>query len=393
MEAGRVAENTGMTSSWNASRGFERLLLGETQVSDLLQFLSDLDATPWSGLVGFTPVYIERESMAQNRADLVLTGNSGQRAIVEMKVGHVFDATQQRRYEHLQGDMQLYLAALGMDKQRLSADMTDRWDFLDLTTVFEAWTHSEHSVAQVFANQISTIFRSWDELLRAVFHRVDHDGEPLSRIREKSLTRVVTRRIAVDLRERGLLTYAGVTDGGGLPIVRAWTPIRNEEQDRCFIAEVRWRQNHPVGEFRFGIDFNPRPGFPEDEAVRRDAYELAQTMDSVLYPEALQAYLQSVDPHTADLVQLTQRPRPKARGNWQDIIQYGFQNVPRTSSRKPTRLQIRPEFYGDGALSFQTMTDLDFTRINASDIIELLAATLTYLVKHQPAEEKYRTLK
>lgn len=42
-------------SPWVRSSGLGRLLAQETNVSDLIQFLSDRDASPWAGLVGFVP--------------------------------------------------------------------------------------------------------------------------------------------------------------------------------------------------------------------------------------------------------------------------------------------------------------------------------------------------
>lgn len=42
----KKSRRVNISSSWDASRGLERVLLQETRVSDLLQFLSDLDARP-----------------------------------------------------------------------------------------------------------------------------------------------------------------------------------------------------------------------------------------------------------------------------------------------------------------------------------------------------------
>lgn len=368
--------------SWSSSRGLERILLQETVVSDLLQFLSDLDPTPWTAIVGFTPLQVTRESLTENRADLLLEGD-GQEAIIEVKVGHLFNPVQQKMYEALDGDFDLYLAALRMDEQRVTNNMSAHWRFLSLTSIFHAWCHSVDATAKLFAQEISAVFQAWDNQIQAVFQ--PQGAQPISSIRQKALARVASRRMGADLQERGRLAYAGVSSGGGVPLVQAWTPVRGEDDDRCFMAEVRWRQNHPVGELRFGIDFDSRPGQQEDEEVRRAAYELAISMEEELEAAALQEYLCSVRPSLSKAIQPTRRSRPDAKGDWEQIIQHGFANLPKVKNRKPNRRQIRPAFYGDGALRFQAMGTLDFTQLNALKIVELIDASLAYLVERQPA--------
>lgn len=367
--------------SWGSSRGLERLLLQETAVSDLLQYLSDLDLAPWTALIGFTPVTVERESLTQNRADLLLKGHE-QQAIIEVKVGHLFGLTQQQRYEALDVDFDLYLAALLMDEQRVASDMTERWRFLSLTSLFQAWCHSDDTTARLFAQEISGVFQAWDDLIHSVFR--SEDAQPISRIRQKSLARVVSRRMAADLQDRGRSSYAGVASGGGVPLVQAWTPIRDEENERSFMAEVRWRQNHPVGELRFGIDFDPRPGQSENSEDRRTAHNLAVSMEQELEAEALQMYLESVNPALAKAIRPARRSRPEAKGDWEQVIERGFANLPKIGNRKPNRRQVRPAFYGDGSLRFQAMVPLDFTQLSALEIVELLDASLAYLLERQP---------
>lgn len=328
---------------------------------------------------------VEREAIAQNRADLLLLGASGEKAIIEIKVGHVFDAAQQQRYEQLEGANALYLAALNMDEQRLTNAMTDRWRFLSLTELFEAWLQTEDDVARVFAEQVSSVFRMWDANMRAVFQACENtEVRPLSSIREKSLARVVSRRIAIDLRERGRLAYAGIARGGGVPVVQARTPIHEKLEGQCFIAEVRWRQDHPLGELRFGIDFVPRPGHMEDEKLRRTAHNLAVSMEEELEFDALHDYLQDVEPHLASSLARRRRTRPEARGDWEKVIQQGLENIPRENGKKLSRRHVRPVFYGDGTLRFQAMTNLDFTKIDAREVIELLDLTLVYLMGGRP---------
>lgn len=95
--------------------------------------------------------------------------------------------------------------------------------------------------ARALAREATAVLRSWDHAIASVSTgRNADDSQPLSSLDQKFLARVVTRRIAFDIASRGRLSWAGVSSGGGLPIVQAWTPVRGEASDRAFIAEARW---------------------------------------------------------------------------------------------------------------------------------------------------------
>lgn len=370
---------------WIRTRGLGRLLAQETNISDLLQFLSDRDSNPWADLVGFVPQTVEREVLKSNSADLLLVAEDGRRVPVEVKLGHVLSAKQKADYERLSDTSELYLAALSMDRQRLEADLTSRWSFLNLVQVFDAWTNVDDRDAQVLARQIVEVLGEWEAQISAVFESPQQDGSlPLNAITQKFLARVVSRRIAIDLRKRGRMTYAGVTSGGGLPLVQAWTPIRDEGDDRCFIAEVRWWEDKPGGELRFGVDFDPRPGEAENEEVRRAAYDLASSMDNQINLEALRNHLNASNPHIAGLLDRKKDARPAAKGDWEQIIRHGFAGAHLSNGRKNTRQVTRPEFWGDGALRFQAIADVDFGTARGQDIVELLDTTLGYLAGNEP---------
>lgn len=370
---------------WVRSRGLGRLLAQETNISDLLQFLSDRDSQPWADLVGFVPKSVEREARRSNNADLLLTAEDGRLVAVEVKLGHVLSTQQQTNYEKLPVETELYLAALSMDKQRLEAASTERWRFVDLVQIFEAWTISGDDVSRVLAHQAFLVLQEWDAQISAVFEPPEHiEGLPLSVITQKFLARVVTRRIAIDTCNRGWHTYAGVTSGGGLPLVQAWAPIRNETDDRCFMAEVRWWETKPGGELRFGVDFGPRPGETENEEVRRSAYELAHSMEHQIDYVGLKSHLEAVNPRLAELLDRKNKSRPVAKGDWDEVIRHGFAGAHLADGKKNNRLRTRPAFYGDGTLRFQAIADIDFGSAGAKDITDLMDATLTYLVDGQP---------
>lgn len=104
-------------------RGLSRLLTQETNVSDLIQFLSDRDPSPWEALVEFIPDDVVREASAANNADLLLIADA-RSAVIEVKLGHLMYTEQQEKYETLAPEPDLYLAALSADEGRLAEGQT-----------------------------------------------------------------------------------------------------------------------------------------------------------------------------------------------------------------------------------------------------------------------------
>ncbi|NWL32663.1 hypothetical protein DM791_07060 [Paenarthrobacter nitroguajacolicus] len=364
----------------------DRILARETSISDLLQFLSDRNSEPWAELVGFMPKTVEREAIGSNQADLLLTAKDGRVAAIEVKLGHIMSAKQQANYESLPGNPSLYLAALSMDRQRVDADSTLDWSFLSLAQVFEAWTDTDDGVSRALANHAFVVLSEWDWLLSRAFGPArGAEGKPLNILTQKFLARVLTRRIAADLRSRGRLSKADVASGGGLPLIQAWTPIRGEDEYRCFMAEVRWQQNNQGGKLRFGVDFGNRPGEPENEEIRRTAHELSQSMDTHIDFPALKRYMNVAHPQLAGLLTQDGVSRPVAKGDWEQVVRYGFAGTSAANGKKNSRQQTTPAFFGDSTLRFQATADVDFGNANGQDIVNLLDATLSYLSDRQPA--------
>lgn len=360
-----------------------RLLAHENNMSDLIQFLSDRDSSPWADLVGFVPDEIEREVKRANTADLLLTAGERQ-AVVEVKVGHLMDPKQQEKYETLKSKPDLYFAALEFDRGRLATD-SERWSFLSLIDLVSRWTDRGDDLARLVAEEAAQILREWDEKIFGVFASRNSGHQlPLNVLDQKFLARVVTRRIAEDLKARGRLAWAGVTSGGGLPLVQAWTPVRDEGNDRTFMAEVRWWETKPGGELRFGVDFDPRPDGEEDEEVRRAAYDLARSMESVIQFSTLKEHLTKVATSLAELLHRDTPSRPPAKGDWERVMVHGFKGTPLPNGKKHTRKQTTPDFFGDGALRFQAITEIDFDQAAALDLVDLIDSTLSYLSARQP---------
>jgi hypothetical protein len=256
---------------------------------------------------------------------------------------------------------------------------------LNLGDVLAAWEVVEDDLARLLAGEAAFIVRGWNDTVAGVFAPRTQEPKPLSLLNQKFLARVVTRRIAQALRDRERLASAGVTSGGGLPLVQGWTPIRGESHDRCFMAEVRWWETKPGGELRFGIDFDPRPGQDENEEVRRAAYDLARRMDSHLDHASLDSHLRRRDPHLAALLHRDKPSRPKARGDWEQVIVHGFSRAPTSDAAGGNnRRRTSPDFFGDGTLRFQAIADISFDKASAQDLTDLIDATLEYLASRQP---------
>lgn len=369
---------------WVRSRGMGRLLAQETNLSDLIQFLSDRDPCPWQELVGFVPDDVTREAQTANNADLLLT--SGTRtAVVEVKLGHLMSAKQQKEYEDLPVRIGLHLAALRSDETRVEPG---RWSFLSVSELVGRWEAVDDDLARLLAGTAAATLREWDQMITGVFEpRPSEAWRPLSTLTQKFLARVVTRRVAQDLRDHDRLAFAGVTSGGGLPLVQAWTPIRGEREDRTFMAEIRWWESKPGGELRFGVDFDPRPDGEEDEEVRRAAYDLARSMDEAIAYVSLRDHLSEIRPDLASLLHRDRPSRPKAKGDWERVVAHGFKGAPLANGKKNNRRATSPDFFGDGTLRFQAIAEIDFERASARDLTDLADATLAYLRSSQPESE------
>lgn len=363
-----------------SSRGFARILAHETNISDLLQELSDRDLSPWTDVVGFRPTKVDREVRLGKTegfpnagiADLRLVDQDGKQALVEVKLGHVLSRDQQARYESWQADRTaLYLVALSADAHCVKPAMRGRWTFIDLATLVRGWSLSDNEEARVLAREALKILEDWDALISSILN-----GEaPLVALTAKFPTRVVTRRIAADLITRGYAAYARVTSGGGLPVVQAWAPATDPaDEDRSFIAEVRWWETKPGGELRFGVDYTMEP----DRSTRREAYDLASSMTAVIDAQALRDHIMQISPVIGNSLDRPDSGRPSAKGDWGHVIENGFAS-PGPGQRRTTRRSINPGFYGDETQRFQAITGLRFDRLSAPQLTDLLDLTLRYL--------------
>lgn len=365
-------------------RGLERVVARETNISDLLQFLTDLDPEPWRGLVGFAPVDIDREfsltrvgssRKLKGTADIVLVDDEGTKTLVELKLGHAFSDDQRMRYES-SSEGQLLLAGLAGD-EHLVRDST-RWTFMNLATIFGAWESSSDPAARGLAMQATGILKSWDEMIAGVFE-ISDSPRTLDSIHHKFLARVVSRQIVDRLMQLGWLGYAGVTSGGGLAIAQAWAPVGGD-RDRCLIVEARWWEGMSGGELRIGVDYS----LPESRAARVEAWGLTTSMSDAINVSALRGHLESSNTDLARLLTISGSGRPNSNCDWNEVVRRGFKSSNNPDGVEGNRRSIRPDFRGDGTQRFEALSPLDFTLATAADLVALMDLSLRYLVHHLP---------
>jgi len=377
------------TADQTQLRGLQRVLARETNISDLLQYLSDEDPRPWLDLVGFVPTTTSREfklARVGNRrdvkgtADIVLKDPEGGELLIELKLAHAFSQDQRERYEESTNG-RLVLAGLAADATLVRT--AKRWEYLKLATILQAWRSSISRDAASLAVTATAVIESWDKVISAVFEPSGSSRRrALYSVRHKFIARVVTRQIADRLTQRDWGSAATVTSGGGLAIVQAWVRIEGDRR-RCLIAEVRWWEELRGGELRLGVDY----WLPETKESRAEAWELANGMDASIRIDALRAHLAVVAPELAKLLTGLNSGRKDATCDWEEVVERGFESTSNPEGVAGNRRNNNPGFVGDGTQRFEAVSSVDFTNASAADLVDLIEASLIYLRDRLPPDE------
>lgn len=351
--------------------GFRRLMAKETNVSDLLEYLTDRDPTPWVDLAPGTVRAGREARIGRNRrADLMLRGTEGEATGgVEVKLGHTFEEGQAVAYETtLDAGEPLLLLGLDVDAEAASAT-GERWQFVHLSTLVARWAASTDPEAAAVASAMMRVLSHRDTVVSGVL--ATGDGEkPLSSIQEPFEARVVTRAIRgrLDMHD-GIRTYTGVTLGGGNAILMAFRQIPGEDEGRDFLAEVRWSIPRQTMVLRFGLDF---PSGTREK--RQAAWDAAQRMDKVIAANRFLAHLEGTAPERAGHVTAKGTGRPRPKGDWNEIVAEGF--VPGDGKF------YNPGFFRDGDTRLEAKCTIDVRGTSGSDLEPLLIAGLDYLEAH-----------
>lgn len=372
-------------------RGLQRVLAREVHVSDLMQHLTDLDPSPWRGLLGLVPDSADRErklaklssgERVRGTVDLVLS-DAEQEVAIEVKVGHRFSSDQQDRYERSTTG-RLVLAGLAVDESLVR--FAARWQFVTLADVFQAWASSSSKEARMLGQAAAAVLREWDSSIAAVF-QAGKETRPLDSVKQKFLAVVIARRLADELGQRGWTTSAGVTSGGGLAIVQAWAAIR-DDPNRCLIAEVRWHKDLQTGELRFGVDYS----LAESHEARAEVWALAGAMDDSIRIDAFRQHLANVRPELDRLLIRGGAGRKPANDDtWRPVVERGFKSRDNAGGVEGGRSQNNPGFVGDGTQRFEAVSKLDYSIATASDLSALIEESLEYLKSRLPASMRSLT--
>lgn len=371
----------------------DRLLTRETNVSDLLQFLTDSDPLPWADIVGWVPVSSTREQrLARGQlADLVLTAEDGREAVLELKIGHTLSDAQRIAYEKYRDaepeQRRLVLLALAPDGAAVAG--ADGWTVLRLSEVAAAWSVSANLAAQEVAALMASTLGAWDTLLDAVLLPGSNPvSAPLDTLQSKFLARVVSREIARRLPgDASTVVHqaeSGVTSGGGLALVQAWTELQGDPL-RCLVAEVRWKQSgQRLGvELRFGVDFWDKER--ETRESRVAAWRLARAMSDAITADALRSHLATHSPERVAALLPGHSSRGEPAAGWDDVVERGFASAKNPVGVPGNRRSFRCGFVGDGTRRFEEAVTLDTSTVTAGDLVDLIPATLDHLVARLPA--------
>lgn len=351
--------------------GCRRLLARETNVSDLLQYLTDRDPTPWAALAPGT-VGADREARigATQSADLILRDIEGTATGgVEVKLGYTFDGAQAEAYEKTL-DERIPLLLAGLDTDAVSAGAArERWQFVHLSTLVSTWTSSKDTEAAAVACAAARVLTHWDETTSAVLEIGGH-GAPLAAIQEPFLARVVTRALETRLHERReLRTLADVTLGGGNATLMAFSRIPDERPGREFIGEIRWSIPKQTMVLRLGLDY-PRGSREERQAV----WDAALRMDDVIAADRFISHVAASTPVIARTLSSKGAGRPRRKGNWNDIIEKGFESGDAKN--------YNPGFHRDRDTRFEAMAQVDLSQASGVVVESLLTLGLDYLAEH-----------
>lgn len=95
-------------------------------------------------------------------------------------------------------------------------------------------------------------------------------------------------------------------------------------------------------------------------------------MDAANRLSTFKEHLTVKSPNRAVLLRRDSPSRPSAKGDWEQVISQGLKGTPSPSGKKNARRQTTPDFYGDRALRFQAIAEIDFGRPIVLDLMGLL---------------------
>ncbi|MGV9671700.1 PD-(D/E)XK nuclease family protein [Gordonia sp. NPDC003504] len=343
-----------------------RVLRSEVDVSSLLGYLISLDASPITAFLNLdrkiVNVRVEVPYTRSSRMDVVLDGNDGPIAVLELKVsadehGDQLDRYQQFAHEH---GARCYI----VDLEGSNSVQRERWEHIDLVDAFACFASSPNVTAREFGSAIAAVLQQWQTQMAGPFARMDSAVVP-----------VVLRQVRKRLQDEGYETYAGTT-AAGQPMLTAFQP-HPSGQDRAFLCVDLRCQDKRVSTtkwlFRVGVQVDRGEDLADD---RKRAHDLATQLAPALTLADLRASLaRAVGTEIAAAVRGT-KPL-KSPQNSGASIQKWLEAVDAAGDGPGPRRH--PSFHNDWGRRLAAQFTFDLSRVTPDSLFEVVTATLNYL--------------
>lgn len=344
----------------NSEAFLERVLHQEVHVASLLAFLTAREPKPLQQRLGLTSeildVEVEKQVLGRSRLDVVLIGDSGPIAILELKVSATEHGDQLVRYEEFANRYKApkYLIDLEMP----GGEIPPGWKRASLADVFSCWSDSTDPTTNAFAGEITGIFARWQA----------QSVGPLADM-APAMYSVVLRSARAVLQQSGLEAYA-IGTSAGQPSLTAFLP-HPSKIDRAFLCvDVRCQDKNDSTHlwlFRIGVQVDRGDELSDD---RRLAHDLAMQLEPRLTLAAIQSH---IGDHSAAISGEQPLKNPKDRfskiDRWLDEVKEAADSA----------VSRHPVFHHDWGRRLAAKFYLDPSTINQKDLIALVQCTLEYL--------------
>lgn len=294
--------------------------------------------------------------------DVVLYGNDGPIAVLELKVSadeHGYQLKRYQQFAHEHG-ARCYM----VDLEGSNSVQRERWEHIDLVDAFACFASSPNVTAREFGSAIAAVLQQWQTQMAGAIARMDSAVVP-----------IVLRQVRKRLQDEGYETYAGTT-AAGQPMLTAFQP-HPSGQDRAFLCvDLRCQdKSAPTTEwlFRVGVQVDRGEHLADDRKV---AHDLATRLAPALTLADLRASLaHAVGTEIAAAVEGTNPLKSPKKAA--DSVQRWLEAVDAAGDGSGPR--HHPIFHNDWGRRLAAQFTLDPSRITPDSLIELVTATLGYL--------------
>lgn len=365
-----------VTRSGQGRAGLEplaRILSHELNVADLLGYLVELDPDPLLAALGLhadePEIRQEVRKGRRTRVDALVTDAGRPIALLELKVGAAQHGDQFARYAAVATDLggiPCHLIAI----DAFTADLPVDWGHHLLPDLLGRWALSRVDPARVIAGELERAARG---LLLQAQGPLSEAGRTAVAIAMRHIDDGV-RRLVTDIAPSG----GPERTGGGQPMVIYWLAYPGRESDRewlCVDLRSESSRTSPW-KLRLGVEVdNDEEGETSAESrAHALALDLRESLRTSAFKQALTADGQ------AQLAQaLSSKNDGFRRGPSEVDPEWPVAVVTGTGARVGRRRQPHPLFHHDRGRRLTTVSHLDCTALDASEVATLVAFALRYL--------------